>query len=80
VLDDAGEIESAVTIIADVTDATPATQRVRFLARIGELRQDAHSQGIALAYIKQDAVCTEEPVRTRHFGQLIRQSRRQMRG
>ncbi len=37
VLDDAGEIESAVTIIADVTDATRSTQRVEFLARIGEL-------------------------------------------
>jgi len=37
VLDDAGEIESAVTIIADVTEATRATQRVQFLARIGEL-------------------------------------------
>jgi PAS domain S-box-containing protein len=35
--DDAGEIESAVTIIADVTEATRATQRVEFLARIGEL-------------------------------------------
>jgi serine phosphatase RsbU (regulator of sigma subunit) len=37
VRDDAGEIESAVTIIADVTEATRATQRVEFLARIGEL-------------------------------------------
>jgi PAS domain S-box-containing protein len=37
VRDDAGQIESAVTIIADVTDATRATQRVEFLARIGEL-------------------------------------------
>ncbi|HEV7528183.1 MAG TPA: SpoIIE family protein phosphatase [Solirubrobacteraceae bacterium] len=37
VRDEAGEIESAVTIIADVTEATRATQRVEFLARIGEL-------------------------------------------
>ena len=37
VRDEAGEIESAVTIIADVTAATRATQRVEFLARIGEL-------------------------------------------
>jgi PAS domain S-box-containing protein len=35
--DEAGEIESAVTIIADVTAATRATQRSEFLARIGEL-------------------------------------------
>lgn len=37
VRDDAGEIESAVTIIADVTAATRATLRVEFLAQIGEL-------------------------------------------
>lgn len=37
VRDDDGQIESAVTIIADVTAATRATQRVEFLARIGEL-------------------------------------------
>lgn len=37
VLDEDGAIESAVTIIADVTEATRATQRVEFLARIGEL-------------------------------------------
>ena len=33
VRDDAGAIESAVTIIADVTEATRATQRAEFLAR-----------------------------------------------
>jgi PAS domain S-box-containing protein len=37
VRDDDGQIESAVTIIADVTAVTRATQRVEFLARIGEL-------------------------------------------
>jgi serine phosphatase RsbU (regulator of sigma subunit) len=37
VRDDAGQIESAVTIIADVTEATRAAQRVEFLAQIGEL-------------------------------------------
>ncbi len=37
VRDAAGQIESAVTIIADVTAATRATLRVEFLARVGEL-------------------------------------------
>ena len=37
VRDEAGEIESAVTIIADVTAATRATRRAEFLSRIGEL-------------------------------------------
>jgi PAS domain S-box-containing protein len=37
VRDEAGEIESAVTIIADVTAATRATQRSEFLARTAEL-------------------------------------------
>jgi PAS domain S-box-containing protein len=36
VRDDAGEIESAVTIIADVTEATRSSQRVAFLWRIGQ--------------------------------------------
>jgi serine phosphatase RsbU (regulator of sigma subunit) len=35
--DEAGQIESAVTIIADVTEATRATLRVEFLAQVGEL-------------------------------------------
>jgi PAS domain S-box-containing protein len=37
VRDDEGQIESAVTIIADVTEATRATRRVQFLSRIGAL-------------------------------------------
>ncbi|HLB22177.1 MAG TPA: SpoIIE family protein phosphatase [Solirubrobacteraceae bacterium] len=37
VRDDEGQIESAVTIIADVTEATQATRRVQFLSRIGAL-------------------------------------------
>jgi serine phosphatase RsbU (regulator of sigma subunit) len=37
VCDAAGQIESAVTIIADVTAAKRATLRVEFLARVGEL-------------------------------------------
>ena len=35
--DEAGQIESAVTIIADVTEATRANQRVELLAQVGEL-------------------------------------------
>ncbi|MHB8233819.1 MAG: SpoIIE family protein phosphatase [Solirubrobacteraceae bacterium] len=37
VRDDAGEIESAVTIVTDVTEATRGAQRVEFLSRIGQL-------------------------------------------
>ena len=64
VRDDAGQIESAVTIIADVTEATRATQRVEFLAR------DRRSAGV-LAGLRADA-SQRRRARRSATGRLVR--------